>query len=234
MRSMALVSAGGGCVWRGLQQRADFGQVLQRGELRGGAAFDVAAVGQHLAADLLRQEAQRPVQEPGMLRQRDGGGDQPLQRGQRAGVQLLRRQCGGQAARVGHQPRHQPLAEHVVGGGGEEVVVPEPGRDAGAHYVGPVRDRIGRRRVDPLGNQGAGAQPRRIGAQRAQVAQPGRSCARQCAARLGRRAVVPAAGLQDADGAAEFQLALQQPGAAAGIAGPGIAHRQGRGVGHRG
>ena len=124
---------------RGLQQRADFGQVLQGGELRGGAALDMAAVRQHLADDLLRQEAQRTGQEAGMLRQRDGRGDQPLQRGQRPGVEFLGRQSGRQAAGIGHQPAHQPLAEHIVGGGGEEVVVPEPGGDACADNVGPMR-----------------------------------------------------------------------------------------------
>ena len=89
---------------RGLQQGADLGQVLQRGELRGRAAFGVAAVRQHLAGDLLRQEAQRARQEAGVLRQSDGRGDQALQCGQRPRVQLLGRQRGRQAAGVGHQP----------------------------------------------------------------------------------------------------------------------------------
>ena len=44
---------------RGLQQRADFRQVLQGGEMRGGAALRVATIRQHLAGDFLRQEAQR-------------------------------------------------------------------------------------------------------------------------------------------------------------------------------
>ena len=158
---------------RGLQQRADFRQVLQRGQLRRRAAFGVAAVGQDLAADLLRQEAQRPGQEAGVFAQCDGGGDQAFQRGQRAGVEFLGRQRGGQAARIGDQPAHQPLAERVVGGGGEEIVMAEPGGDAGADDVGAVGDRVGRRVGDPFGHQRPRPQPRGVGAQRAQISQPG-------------------------------------------------------------
>ena len=64
-----------------------------------------------------------------MLGQRHGSGDQALERCQRPGIQLLGRQRRGQAARIRDQPRHQPLAERIVGGGGEEVVVAEPGGD---------------------------------------------------------------------------------------------------------
>ena len=76
-----------------------------------------------------------------MLRQRDGRGDQALQRGQRARVEFLGRQRGGQAAGVGDQPRHQPLAERIVRGGGKEVVMAEPGGDPRAGDVGPMRER---------------------------------------------------------------------------------------------
>ena len=217
---------------RRLQQRADFGQVLQRRQLRGGAALGVAAVGQHLAGDLLRQEAQRAGQERGVLRQRHGGGDQPLQRGQRPGVQLLGRQRGGQAAGVGHQPRHQPLAEHVVGGGGEEVVMAEPGGDARAGDVRPMRQRLGRRGGDPVGDQGAGAQPGGVGAERAQVAQPGEAV-RRGAQRLGAAGVAPsrrASAARTAPPISSSPLSSRAP--RVGVAGPGIAHRQGGRVGH--
>ena len=216
---------------RGLQQGADLGQVLQGGKLRGRAAFGVAAVRQHLARDLLRQEAQRARQEAGMLRQRDGGGDQALQRGQRPRVQLLGRQRGRQAARVGHQPRHQPLAECVVGGGGEEIVMAEPGGDPGADDVGAMRQRLAGRRGDPFGHQRAGAQPGRVGAEGAQVAQPGEAVRRRIQ-QGGTGRLAPGARPQRAHAAAELQFAAQQPCAAAGVARPGIAHRQGRRVRH--
>ncbi len=140
--------AGGGLGLRGLQQRADFGEVLQGGKQRGGAALGVAAVRQHLPGDLLRQEAQRAGEEAAVLRQRDRGGDQPLERGQRATVQLLGRERRRQRAGVGDQAPHQLLAEPVVGGGEKEVVMAEPGGDAGAGDVG--RDgRSGRWRGSP-------------------------------------------------------------------------------------
>ena len=99
---------------RRLQQSADLGQVLQGGKLSGGAALDMAAIRQHLPDDFLRQEAQRTRQEARMLRQRDGRGDQPLQRGQRPCIELLGRQSRRQAAGIGHQPAHQSLAEYIV------------------------------------------------------------------------------------------------------------------------
>ncbi len=104
----------------------------------------MAAVRQHLAGDLLRQETQRAGQEGGVLRQCDSRGDQAFQRGQRAGIQFLGRQRGGQAACIGYQPAHQPLAERIVGGGGEEIVVAKPGGDPRADNVGPVRQRLAR------------------------------------------------------------------------------------------
>ena len=163
---------------RGLQQGADLGQVLQGGQLRGRAAFGMAAVRQHLASDLLRQEAQRTRQEAGVLRQSDGRGDQTLQCGERPRVKLLGRQRGRQAAGAGHQPRHQLLAECVIRGGREEIVMAEPGGDSGADHVGAMRQRLAGRRGDPFGHQRAGAQPGRVGAEGAQVAQPGEAVRR--------------------------------------------------------
>ena len=104
IRSIAPVSDGRRLRLRGLQQRADLGQVLQSGKLRSGAAFGMAAVRQHLPSDLLRQEAQRTGQEAGVLRQCDGRGDQALQRGERPCIQLLGRQRRRQAAGIGDQP----------------------------------------------------------------------------------------------------------------------------------
>ena len=162
----------------GLQQGADVDQVLQRRQVRQRAALGVAAVGQHLAGELLRQEAQHAVEVGRLVRQRHRHRGQALQRGQRAAVHLLGGQRGGQAARIGDQPRHQLLAERVVGGGGEEVVMAEPGGDARADHVRAMRDRVQRRRGDPLADQGAGAQQRGRGADLAQVAQPGEAVRR--------------------------------------------------------
>ncbi len=129
---------------RRLQQGANFGKVLQRGKLCGGTAFGMAAIGQHLADDLLRQEPQGARQEAGMLRQRHGRRDQALQRRQRPRVQLLGGKCGGQATCIRHQPRHQPLAECVISGGGKEIVVTQPGGDPCASDIRPMRDRLAR------------------------------------------------------------------------------------------
>ena len=125
-----------------LQQCADFREVLQRPEVGRRTALGVAAVRQHLPADLLGQEAEGAGEKRAMLRHGDAGDDQPLERGQSARVELFGRQRGREAARVGQQPRHQLLAEPVIGGGREEVVMPEPGGDAGADHVGAVGDRL--------------------------------------------------------------------------------------------
>ena len=93
----------GGCACAACSRARISVRSCKRGEMRRRAALGVAAVGQHLAGDLLRQEAQRAGQEGGVLGQRHGGGDQAFQRGQRAGIQFLGRQRGGQAARVGDQ-----------------------------------------------------------------------------------------------------------------------------------
>ena len=111
IRSIAAPSAAGRLRLRGLQQRADFDQVLQRREVGGRAALDMAAVRQHLAADLLRQEAQRAGQERRMVRQRDGGGDQALERRQRA-ARPAPRPAGRPTARA----RRRPAAPSASGG----------------------------------------------------------------------------------------------------------------------
>ena len=108
-----------------------------------------------------------------MLGQRDGGGDQPFQRGKGAGVQLFSGQSGRQAARVGDQAPHQALAERVVGGSSEKIVMRKPGGESRPNDVRTMRQRVRRRRRDPFADQGAGAQSRGVGAQRAQIAQPG-------------------------------------------------------------
>ncbi len=108
-----------------------------------------------------------------MFAQGNGGGDQALHRGQRPGVQFLGGQGGGQAAGVGDQAAHEPLAEGVVSGRGKEIVMAEPGGDSGAGDVGAMGDRVGGRAGDPLRYQGTGPQPGGIGAKGAQVAQPG-------------------------------------------------------------
>ena len=216
---------------RGLQQGADLGQVLQRGKLGGRTALGVAAIRQHLAGDFLRQEAQRARQEAGVLRQRDGCSDQALQCGERPRVQLLGRKRRRQAAGIGHQPAHQLLAECIVSGGGEEVVMAEPGGDPGADDIRAVRQRLAGRRRDPFGHQRAGAQSGGVGAEGAQVAQPGKAVRRGVQQR-GAGRLAPGARTQRAHAAAELQLAPQQPGAAAGVARPRIAHRQRRRVRH--
>jgi len=78
-----------------------------------------------------------------------------------------------QAAGVGDEPGQEALAEQVIGGGGEEIVVPEPGGYTGADDVRAVRDRVRGRAGNPFRHQGAGTQPGSIGAQSTQVAQPG-------------------------------------------------------------
>ena len=166
-----------------------------------------------------------------MLRQCHRGGDQALQRGQRARVEFLGRQRGRQAPRVGHQPAHQPLTERIVRRGGEEVVVAEPGGNARAGHIRPVRQRLAGRRIDPFGHQGPRAQPGSIGAEGAQVAQPGEAV-RGSFQHCGRRDLAPGAGPQGADATTDFQVSAQQSGAAAGIAWPWIAHGQGGSVGH--
>ena len=56
------------CLGR-LQQRADLRQILQGGEQLRGAALAMAAVGEHLTRQLLRQDAQHAGEERGVLGQ---------------------------------------------------------------------------------------------------------------------------------------------------------------------
>ena len=110
---------------------------------------------------------------------------------------------------VGDQPRHQPLAERIVGRRGNEVVMAEPGGDARAGHVRTMRDRVRRRRGDPLADQGAGTQQGRRGADLAQVAQPAEAVCRGGQQRRG-GADGPVAGLQHCGGASQLHLAAQQ------------------------
>ena len=199
---------GGGLGLGGLQEGADLHQVLQGGELGGGAALGVAAVGEDLAGDLLRQEAEGAGEEGALLRDGDGGGDQALQGGERAGVQLLGREGGGEVAGVVDQPGHQALAEGVVGRGGEEIVMAEPGGEPGADDVRAVGNGVERGAGHPIADELAGAGPGGVGAEGAQVAQPDEA---MCGgAQDGRAAGIgPAAEAQAEGGAREFELALE-------------------------
>ena len=217
----------------GLQQRADLHQVLQHRQLLRRTALAMAAVRQDLAVQLLRQHAQGAGEEARVLRQRHGGGDQPLHRGQRPCIQLLGRQGGGQHPGIGDQPGHQLLAEPIIGGGGEKIIVAEPGGDARADHIGPVGQTLQSGLGDPVGDQCAGPQARGIGAQRAQVAQPGETVhggAQQCRT----RGLGEAARAQRDAATAQHQLAAHQHAAALVIAQPRVAHRLGRGVRHPG
>ena len=142
MRSMAPARAVRRLRLRCLQQCADFGQVLQSGELGGRAALGVAAVRQHLAGDLLRQEAQGAGQESGMVRQRDRRGDQALQRRQRPRVQFLGRQRRGQARASETRRAIRRWRNKSSRGGEEEVVMAEPRRDPRSGDIGPLRDGV--------------------------------------------------------------------------------------------
>ena len=104
MRSMALAERRRRLRLGGLQQRADFGQVLQRRHQLRRAALDVAAVRQHLAREFLRQAraapgSGKPRGRAAPPRPRSG----PSARSAR-GRRVPRRQRRGEAARVGHQP----------------------------------------------------------------------------------------------------------------------------------
>ena len=52
---------------------------------------------------------------------------EPFQRRQRPPVQHFGGQGGGEVARIHHQPAHQPLAEIVIGGGREKIIMAKPG-----------------------------------------------------------------------------------------------------------
>ena len=199
----------------------------------GGAALDMAAIGEHLPTDLLRQEAQRPCQERRMVRQCHSGGDQALQCGQRPCILLLCRECRRQGARIADEARHQLLAKQVVGGGGEKIIMTEPRGDTGTDHVGAVDDLVVRRRGDPFRHQRPRPQSGIVRTKRAQVAQPGE--AMQGGPQNGRGVnVVPAARPQQAHRATILELALQQPRPAHRIAWPRIAHRQCRCIGYPG
>ncbi len=104
IRSIAPASAGGGCVCAACSRARISVRSCSAASCAAGLRSAWQPSGSTWRSDLLRQETQRARQEAGMLRQRDGRGDQTLQRGQRPGVQFLGRQRGGQAAGIGHQP----------------------------------------------------------------------------------------------------------------------------------
>ena len=224
------VQRGGWLGLGGLEQGADFDQVLQGGELGSGAALGVAAVGQDLAGDLLGQEAERAGEEAGLFRDRDRCGDKAFEGGERAGIQFLGGQRGGEVARVEHEAGHHALAEHVIGRGGEEVVVGEPGGQAGAGDVRAVGDGVlwvG----DPVGDELAGTGAGGIGAKGAQVAQPGE--AMRCGAQdQGAFRVAPAARTQVEGGAGNLQFPFEDLRPAGCVTWPGIGDRQRRRVWH--
>ena len=157
----------------GLQQGADLGQVLQRGEMRGGAALGMAAIGQHLAADLLRQEAQRAGQERRVVRHRDGGGDQAFERGERRGRPAPRPAARRTAPRASETSRAiSRWRNSIVGGGGEEIIVAEPGGDARARSRragAPAARRVARRSI-PRPARGRAAGPHRCRARAGRAA----------------------------------------------------------------
>ena len=89
-----------------------------------------------------------------------------------------------------------------------------------------------RRRGHPFAHQGTRTQARRVGAQRAQVAQPGEAVRAARSNGPTSTAAPSSPGRSRQTPPPDFQLALQQPRAAPRVARPGIAHRQGRRVGH--
>ena len=99
----------------GLQKGAYVHQFTQHLEVGAGAAFGVAAVGQNLPADFLREEAQRAGEVGGVVGKGDRDGDQATECGEGATVEFLWRECGREQARVGEQPAHQLVTEIVVG-----------------------------------------------------------------------------------------------------------------------
>ena len=220
---------------RAMQQVADLDHILQRGQVLGRAAFHMAAIGVELPLQLRGQEADA-AGEPGLLLQRHGGGHAPLERHQRAAMRRFRRQAGDQAARILRHALHQGAAQLLIRRGGQEIPMAEPGGDARARHFRRLRQRIGAER-QPIRRQRPPAQPRRIGAQRAQVAQPGEAMRRRAPG--GGTAIGPpilaAIGFrraQRADGAQHLELAAQQAGAAGGIPGPEVAEGAGRRIRH--
>ena len=109
----------------------------------------------------------------------------------------------------------------------------EPGGDAGGGDLGRLGQGLGRAARQPVLGQVAGAHPGGVGAQRAQVAQPGEAMRRGAPGdRAGGVLPALAARLQPAGGAQHLEFGAQQAGAAAGIAGPEVAEGPRRRVRH--
>ncbi|MFC7607920.1 hypothetical protein [Teichococcus aestuarii] len=218
-----------------MQQVADLDQVLHRQQQLARAALHMRAVGQDLAVDLAGQHAQA-AGDPGFLAQRHGGGQSALQRGEAATVPPLGRQGGHQPARILRQPHHQRAAEGILGRGGQEVPVAEPGGEPRARHLRHGGDGFGAAPGQPVGGQVARPQPGAIGAEGAQVAQPCKAvhggAPRRGAAALGPALAAFLGGHQRADGAGHLALAAQQAVAAPGIAGPEVAEGTRRRLGH--
>ncbi len=193
----------------------------------------MGAVGEDLAVELLGEDAPRAGEVGGVFGQRHGGGDEALDGGERASVEFLGGQGGGEDAGVGDQAGHQALAEGVIGGGGEEVVMAEPGGDAGADDVRAVGDAVGLGLGDPVGDQGAGAHAGGVGAEGVQVAQPGEAVGAGTQDGVCRRGGEGAGAERDA-AAGRDELAAHDDAALFEVAEPGVADGLGRGIRHAG
>ena len=229
---MALPSAGGGCAWAACSRARISVRSCSAAISCAGLRSTWQPSGSTCRASSCGSTRSARVRKPAWSGSATAGGDQPLQRGQRARVQLLGGQRRGQAAGVGDQPRHQLLAEPVIGARRRR------NRNGRARRRCAPRPRPAARRsasswpaVDPVRHQRARAHPRRIGAERAQVAQPGEAVRGGAQQRRGAGVVEPARPQRDR-AAAQRQLALQQIGAARRIARPRVAHRQRRRVRH--
>ncbi len=86
-------------------------------------------------------------------------------------------------------PLHQPVAERLIGGGGEEVPMPEPGGEPPARDVGARGERIAEGEVEQARGERPHRKPRRIGAERPEIADPAES--EELGAHLGGKRRVP-------------------------------------------
>jgi hypothetical protein len=107
----------------------------------------------------------------------------------------------------------------------------QPGGNPRAGNIWTMRNFLTPRRVDPFGHKRTRAQPGRISAEGAQIAQPGEAV-RKRSEQGGIGTITPGSWLKHAHATAEFQLSPQQPCATAWVARPRIAHRQRRSVRH--
>jgi len=150
----------------------------------------------------------------------------------------FRRQAGDDGAAILRQPGQQGAAEPVIGGGGEEIPMPEPGGDAGARDLRRLGKILARAVLQPVMRQVAAAHPRRVGAQRAQIPQPaeamrGGTPQQRAIARRPADAGLPGqARLERPGGAEHLQLARHQPCAARRIARPEVLEAATRRLGH--